>query len=520
MTFTLRKYQKEASDCCFNDLKENNKLCIVLPTGAGKTEIFIDITAKYLKENPVNSVLILSHLSILTGQTKNRFKLRHPDIKIGILKYGNRPHYLDDVIIGTMQSSSHKERMKGIDKRLVKKIGLIIVDEAHFIHTNSYQKLLSYFPNAKLVGCTATPFKQNKLMTNFFDKVSYSMSLGELIEIGYLVPPKLIQIGNKSDSLEDKMTFIVSTYIKKEIGTKAIIFMRTIKEAETMRNVFIELGINCEAITSKITGESRDERLKEFNEGSLDVLTTVDVLSTGFDSPPVSAIFQPFPTKSVTKYLQRIGRGLRPHAQTAKQDCRIYVYGSAPNICRGLYERIQNLALNANGEHKIYDTYTDEWEFNDQNPKSEIYEWNQTVINVIRKFNQFEMNSLSTLMNNKKFPKRFMDKIDLILDRLPLKSIKIPHGNKPINNNQLNFLIKFSFPDNVVKNLTRHEANMMIKVIKGKSINNPFMITKGRYEGYHVSELPFSYRSYIVSNYPSSCVAKIIISWNNKKISA
>lgn len=509
----LRDYQKATSDAVIRDLENHKKVCVVLPTGAGKTVCFIDITKRYLDANPGKSVLILSHMSILTEQTKARMNDWFPKIRVGILKYGVRPDYFDQVIIGTMQSSRKKERIEKIEDRLIHKIGLIIVDEAHFIYTDSYAKLLSYLPDAKLIGFTATPFRENKIMVNYFEKISYSLSLGELIERNYLVKPQLIEMTRDSDEPAEVMAFVVKTYQEKETGNKAIVFMRTIKEAETMRNVFVDSGIPCEAVTSKITGKVRDETINDFNNGTLNVLTTVDVLSIGFDSPPCEVIFQPFATKSVTKYIQRIGRGLRTFE--GKRECRVYIYGPQPDIQNRTYLKLQNVALNQGGPPKEYDNFKDELDFNDLSSQPSRYEWTMEVVDAIRKMEALGMNTFANLLNFKKFPKQYTENIQTLLDKLPKKRIKIPHGNKSATEAQIKFLVHYLFDPDHVKDVSKNEAHMMIRTIIGPE-QGPFKVTSGRYAGYHIAETPFAYRSHVSKNFPGSEIAKLNELWENR----
>ncbi len=511
MTFKLRPYQQKASDTCLADLKTHNKSIIVLPTGTGKTEIFIEITKQFQKTNPGKAALILSHLEILTGQTKERFSKRFPKAKVGILKYGERPSPSDDVIIGTMQSGSKKYKMDWIDNRLAKEIGLIIIDEAHYITTDSYQKVMSFYPEAKIVGMTATPFKENKVMTNFFDVVSYSASLQEMIDEKYLVPPKLFSLPRPSDDIEKIMSMIVGTYKQNESGKNAIVFMRTIKEAKEIRNVFESAGVSSHTITSGVKGKTRAEHIESFNRGKLKVLTTVDVLTAGFDSPICSSIFMPFATKSVSKYLQRVGRGLRLYP--GKECCNVYVYGSTPDIDKSFYEKIQNQALNKNGKIKQYDTFKEDFNYNEYECP-QTYEWNQTIVTAIDEMNKINMGHMAKILNEKKFPKVFMENIKNILDNLPKREMKIPHGYTPATPVQRQKLQDLSFEYSAIEPINRNEAAMMIKAIKGPE-KGQFAVPNGRFEGYHIAETPFKYREYVSKNFPSSHIAKIIRAWNN-----
>lgn len=512
--FDLRDYQFDAVNAVMRDMSEVQKVGLVLPTGAGKTEIFIRIADLWLKENPYRNVLILSHLSILTGQTKDRFRRRAPHVRVGTLKSGERPGIADHVIIGTMQSSRKENINHLLVNRLRKDIGLLIIDEAHYLQTESYDKVVEFYKEAKILGCTATPFRKNQFMTNFFDRISFTMSVQDLIDMGYLVPPKLIQIVLESRERSDVMALVAKTYMQYEKDKKAIVFLKTVEEAKEMASVFEQLGVEARTVTGDVRDEKRDEIIENFNRGRINVLTTVDVLTAGFDSPQCSCIFQPYPTKSITKYLQRIGRGLRPYP--GKTECHIYVYGSAPKVEEKYYEKIQNIALNSNGEVRKYDNFKDDWELNDWPETHEEYLYTSNVIKAIERMEEIGMHQLAKMLNFKNFPDRFMEKIPSLLERLPDKEYKIRHGDDPPSKEQIEFLQKFDFTPDQIQCLNKKEASMMIKTIQGNRIDR-YTVAHGRYQGYHVSELPYHYIQSIKRNFRNTNIHKMIKAWEKRQ---
>ena len=312
---------------------------MILPTGAGKTEIFCKIAERFVQMYPDKSVMVLSHLSLLTQQTMARFKARLPHILTGVFQADQVPDQDAQVIVGTMQTSRDGRKSDFLKLQANREVGLVVIDEAHYLDNPSYNKTLNeWFPKAKQLGCTATPFRSGALMTNYFDKISFSISLQELIDEGFLVPPRLIEVAYDEKELPDIMAMTARLYLEKERGKKALVFMTSIEDAKQMRNVLDNHGVKARAITSELLGEERDKVLSAFRRGEIDVLTTVNVLTAGFDSPNVEAIFMPYPTQSPTTYLQRVGRGLRPCPEVGKEECRIYVCGDAPAIRREMYK--------------------------------------------------------------------------------------------------------------------------------------------------------------------------------------
>lgn len=513
MSLVLRDYQQIAVDNSLRDLAIHNKIALIMPTGAGKTQVFIEIAKKFLEENPSKSVVVISHLSILTDQTIERFK-NFSKLNVGILQGTQKPKSFDQVIVSTMQSFSKEKKITFLKEYFLRKVGLIIVDEAHYLMTKSYDKCLSFFPEAKVIGVTATPFRKNKLMCNFFEKVSYSLSLQELIDQNFLVKPNIIKIERDSDDLESIMAFTVKTYKQYEDGNSAIIYMRTVEEAKSIRNCFQEIGIKAECLSFDMPKELRNEFIRRFNSGDIKVLSSVDVLSAGFDSPVVRSIFMPYGTRSVTKYMQRIGRGLRIDSGTGKSFCNVYIYGADPRIQSGFYERINNLALNANGKVKDYDTFKEEIDYNDFEPGSQRYEYTSVICDTIKKMESLGCSELASMLNHKEFPKRFMDKIGLLNKRLPEKILHRVSKAKPTDK-QKQLLTSYSFTKDQLTKINKYEASVMIEAIIGKS-NDGYTIQEGRFKGYHVSQIPFNYRNAVLEKYPESSIASLIKSWQSR----
>ena len=339
MRVQLREYQDDCIEGIRGSfIRGSQKVAAVLPTGSGKTTIFGAICDKFLGKGTGERVVIVSHLGLLTSQTGDRFK-EEWGIDSGVFQATRYPRKEDRCIITTMQSFRERAKIESwVSRNHFKsndidrlKVALIIVDEGHLFGNDSYEKIMDMFPNAKVILFTATPFKSNKLMTNLVDEVAYTISIQELIDQGFLVPPKLHMTPFDLTDQANIFSTIAHIYNQKHKGHKAVCYLKSIAEAKLCRQIMIDMGISCEAVTSKLTGEKRDKLLEAFRKGEgPDMLTTVDVLTAGFDSPNLRAIFMPYKVGSVTTYLQRVGRGLRPY--TDKTHCDIYVGNKAPNI--------------------------------------------------------------------------------------------------------------------------------------------------------------------------------------------
>jgi superfamily II DNA or RNA helicase len=516
MSLTLRPYQEDCVRAVAMSFQTHQKVGVIVPTGGGKTEMFIRIAQLYLKHNPGKSVLVLSHLGILTQQTLERFEKRAPDLKVGVFQADKRPPLSSKVIIGTMQTSRDKSKTVMLKALMAYPVGLIIVDEAHYIETASYQSVLSYFPTAKVLGCTATPFRAGAVMTQYFDTVAYSISIKELIDAGYLVNPKLIEVALSEKDIEDRMATVAGIYKEREMGKPALVFMDSIESAKQMRNVLDSKGIRARAITSELVGDARDALLADFRDGKIDVLTTVNVLTAGFDAPAVEAIFMPFPTQSPVTYLQRIGRGLRPSPSTGKTDCRVYVCGDAPSIKTEIFQKVHQKALETGGKKRKQTTFAEDLEYNEHDKSSEVYLWTVTVCNAIRKMEDLGMSRLAKMLNEKRFPKKFLNDITGLVRALPPSPVKLPSGELAMTDDQKRVLVSDGFLPEDLTGITKNEASAMIALainMKSEYRKTPFVIASGKYAGQHVKNTSWYYRNWIMEKNPNGEVGRMIKEW-------
>lgn len=465
------------------------------------------------------AILILSHLSLLTQQTHARFRSRVPGLSTGILQGTETPSPMANVVVSTMQTSRIPKHAEWLKQNLIRPIGLIMVDEAHMFPAKSYQVIRSYYPEAQILGFTATPFRERQVMTSCFAEIAYSISLQELIDLGVLVPPELHQITKRDTDATDVAATVVRLYLEKESGRKAIVYMRTIEDAKLTRNAFESAGVRCRAVTSECTGDGRDDVLDEFTNGSIDVLTTVDVLTAGFDSPPVQAIFMPYGTKSPTQYLQRIGRGLRPHND--KTSCRVYVFGPPPQIGKDRYRAQHYDVLNAGASlNKTFDRVSDEMKYKFLDPAGDVYHWNHQVLEVVAKMKALGMGYVSDLVDRRDFPKKYLANVTTLLNSMPDKRQYMANGHLHATDAQKDLLFRRGFSGAQLSKISKYEASMLISTTNGhgRSQNHDpsFIMPEGIYKGRPVWETPHTYRHTVKRTHPDSPVAQVIQRWEQR----
>lgn len=516
MNIQLRSYQNECQAAVFRDIEAGNeKLACVLPTGSGKTTIFGSIVAEYTKRNPNKRAIVVSHLGLLVSQTGARFE-EEWGVKTGILQANKYPHRDDKVVMTTMQSIRELDKIMrwagkhGFFCASPEKldVGLIIIDEAHYAGSASYQKIMSHFPDAIVLGFTATPFRENKLMTNLFDKVSYTTSMQDMIDQGYLVPPKLNQVPFDTTDQAEMFAMMLKIYKEKHSGQKAVIYLKTIEEAKLCRNIFVDSGVTCSAVTSELTGSLRDELLADFRAGKgPDVLTTVDVLTAGFDSPNLSALFIPYRVGSVTVYLQRVGRGLRPYP--GKSYCDIYAGSVSPGIEKGFWEEMTKKMLIQGRPKQDYEDLRDLLEYADLS--KEEYTWTKDVLDMAGEVKKKGMGNIFDLIVTQKFPEYMLS---TFVDSPP-QAAALQNSKQPATPKQMEWIRKMGVD---TERLTKQEASAIIMAHKraNGTIPDDEIIKTGKHAGKHFSEVPLMYWNILRKNAPSSGVYKAYIAYKDK----
>lgn len=325
----LYDYQNDALEKIFERLRkfpEKYNLCFQLPTGGGKTVIFSEIAKRYIKETG-KKVLILTHRVELLAQTSrmlDEFGVRNKIIVSKVKELPDQNEY--DCFVAMVETLNNRLRDEKIE---IEKVGLVIVDEAHY---NSFRKLFKWFENNVILGVTATPLSSNvrlPLNENYHELI-VGESISSLIEKGFLskattysydVSLHSLKVGINGDytvSSSEKLygnffmqEKLLYAYEQKARGTKTLIFNNGINTSKQVQQMFADAGYECKHLDNTHSESERRDILKWFREKPNAVLSSVSILTTGFDEPTVQTIILNRATKSLTLYHQMIGRGSR-----------------------------------------------------------------------------------------------------------------------------------------------------------------------------------------------------------------
>lgn len=376
--YGLYDYQKEIANKVFSSIEngDNRRAVIHLPTGAGKTRTAMHLVCRHLltTKDPIvlwlaNSDLLLDQASeefdkawsnlgnhkVLKGRFYNKFNLSLEAVNSGVIIAGLQK-------LHSYYSDENPSRYLNF----MKKITLVVFDEAHMAAATTYKELVLRFmdnsPKAKLIGLTATPgrvYEQEKFehsvenlnLSALFDNNKITMDVAPeepmeyLINRGYLANPEFISLNyydiDLYESFQDvKLTEtevlsrlsqsknrnkVVLDTVLKEIQnhSKVIVFACDIQHARNLAFSLCCLGVKAASIDSK-NSHNKHQLVDRYRNGDIDVLVNCEMLTTGFDAPETNVAVIARPTESLVLYLQMIGRALRGNKDQSRKDAKIY----------------------------------------------------------------------------------------------------------------------------------------------------------------------------------------------------
>ncbi|MCI9190521.1 MAG: DEAD/DEAH box helicase [Lachnospiraceae bacterium] len=320
----LRPYQEEAKKSIFAEWEKGIKrTLLVLPTGCGKTIVFAKVTEDCVRSG--DRVLILAHRGELLGQAADKI---YRATGLGCATEKAEQTCLGSwfrVTVGSVQSLMREKRLGQFPADY---FGTIIIDEAHHCLSDSYQRVLEHFGDAKVLGVTATPDRGDmRSLGEFFESLAYEYTLPKAIRSGYLSPIKALTIplrmdlagvgvqagdfkaGDIGTALDPYLYQIASEMAEHCRGRKTVVFLPLVKTSQKFRDILNGKGFQA----AEVNGESTDraEILEAFDRGDYDVLCNSMLLTEGWDCPSVDCIVVLRPTKVRSLYSQMVGRGTR-----------------------------------------------------------------------------------------------------------------------------------------------------------------------------------------------------------------
>lgn len=323
----LRPYQKEAVESIFKEWQQGRrKTLLVLATGLGKTIVFCKVIEKLVDHN--ERVLVLAHRGELLDQASDKL-MKTTGIetvlekaKSSCMDFPNR-----QVVVGSVQTLQSEKRLSRFSKDYFQ---TIIIDEAHHTLSDGYQRVLEHFPDAKILGVTATPDRGDKKnLGKYFDSIAFEYSIAQGIRDGYLSKIRALTVpldidlsevkmsngdfssGDLGTALEPYLEKIADKMVEYCSNRKTIVFLPLVATSQHFRDILNRKGLRADEINGGDYPEERKRKIHDFETGKIQVLCNSMLLTEGFDCPSIDCVVCLRPTKIRSLYTQIVGRGTR-----------------------------------------------------------------------------------------------------------------------------------------------------------------------------------------------------------------
>ncbi len=338
----LRDYQTAAVQGVYDRILEgHNAPLIAAPTGVGKSLMLAGLIQRTCREYPKTRHLVLTHVKELIIQDVKALQTLWPNAPMGIYSAAlRRRDSLQPIILAGNASIRNRADIFGHRD-------FAIIDEVHMLSPTAettYQKIIGKLreinPNLIVVGLTATPYRRgigSLLNGGILDSMAIDLTTPEwwkwFIANGYLTPlhakcptAKIDVSGvaiSNGDYAEGQLQAAsdqagLNEAIAREIAIAArtrkaaLVFCAGVEHSEHMAQALTAAGVPTQAVHSKLTDEERDARIAAFKSGRIKALTNNNVLTAGFDHPPIDLIGMCRATVSEGLWVQMLGRGTRP----------------------------------------------------------------------------------------------------------------------------------------------------------------------------------------------------------------
>jgi DNA repair protein RadD len=280
----LRSYQQEGVAAIRGAYAAGRKAVLyAAPTGSGKTRLFATIVAGAAARG--NSICILGHRVEITDQISAA--LDDLGVPHGIIAAGTP---VTDMPVQVASVATLARRLHRI-----RPPGLLVIDEAHHSVAGTWLRIIEAFPEAHILGVTATPERlDGKGLGDIFEKLVLGPSVEELVSAGVVIDAAVDEYQRRCD------------------GAPAIVFGVDIEHSQRVAARFSARGYRAAHVDGDTPKAERRRLIAALGSTEVQVVTNCGLISEGLDVPTVTAAILLRPTKSLALYLQQVGRALRP----------------------------------------------------------------------------------------------------------------------------------------------------------------------------------------------------------------
>lgn len=310
----LRDYQERAIQMLRERIKDRPLLC--LPTGAGKTSVAAEIIRR-ATERGKRSIFLVHRLE-LVGQAVDR--LAQFGITAGQIMAGVKPQLDLPVQVASIPTLIRREHWPA---------DVVIVDECAHAVSSSWSKIIDRYKDAFLIGLTATPIRlDGRGLGDLFGRIIEPVTTRELIDRGFLVEPKVFappidlhgvkitagdyNVPQLAERMQKLVGSIPATWMERARGLRTVAFAVNVEHSEAIVAAFRALGVPSEHIDYRMGYKRRNAVLGALRDGSVTIVSQVQLLSEGWDLPALQCAILARPTKSLALFRQMVGRVMRP----------------------------------------------------------------------------------------------------------------------------------------------------------------------------------------------------------------
>jgi superfamily II DNA or RNA helicase len=337
-----RHFQVAGRDAAFRDHEAGHQsACVVLPTGCGKTVLAGACFEEALERG--RKCLFLAHRRTLIRQAFDTMIAFGFDVAMEMGDESAREQSAlcgqPQVVVGSVQSLQGS-RLQSWPRDT---FGYIVVDECHRVLADMHQHVLDYFQDYWDLGITATPDRGDGRNIGSRYIKSYEYGLRQAISEGFLVPirtrtcPTKVDlrglkmhggdytVGELAERLTPEMEKLARAFFD-EIGDRPFVFFTPdVGTSNLFALIACKLGHPCEYVAGQggdwgMSKEEQEEKLGKLNRGEIQGVACCELLTEGWDFPPIEAVGIGRPTRKRYKYTQMVGRGTRPSPNTGKAD--------------------------------------------------------------------------------------------------------------------------------------------------------------------------------------------------------
>lgn len=336
MTVQLRTYQAEGVEAARDLARTYKRICLVLPTGGGKTVVAAHVITRALAKSKRS--LFLAHRREIVAQSWAKLlDAGVPFERLGVIMGNGRiTNPADGLEIDARNPNALVQvaSVQTLSKRARPPADLVFVDECHHADADTWSELLGHYRDrgATILGLTATPARPNgRGLEDQFDVLHVIAKVSDLMAGGHLVEPEIysvpapdlrgVAVTNGDYSLEDLgevmgrgelVGGLVAHWQKLAAGRTTVVFATTVEHSQSITTAFTAAGVKAEHLDGKMPTDARDAVLARLASGETRVVSNCGVLTEGWDLPRCKCVMLARPTKSLVLYLQMVGRGLRP----------------------------------------------------------------------------------------------------------------------------------------------------------------------------------------------------------------